>query len=85
MLKTKQVGKYTVSQIGALESARMRLFSKQIAALNPDEATEAALLDERDRMQDHIGSGMTPAPHCQWAARGMRCDCLLCVTQRRKP
>ena len=31
MLNKKQVGIYTVSQIGALEGARMRLFQKQNA------------------------------------------------------
>lgn len=44
-LKTVAIGKYTVSQIGPLESARLRLFQRQIEPLvsKDDEAMTEAL------------------------------------------
>ena len=45
-LKTKQVGQYTVSQIGALQGANLRVFQRRVVemtAKNPDEGYAEAL------------------------------------------
>ncbi len=46
-LKTKQVGRYTVSQFGTLESVRARLFTEQI---EPLKAKGEALTDDQKAM-----------------------------------
>ena len=48
MLKTKQVGVYTVSQIGALQGANLRIFQKRISELisNNDDPAYAEALNE---------------------------------------
>lgn len=42
MLKTKQVGKYTISQIGPLQASNLRIFQAR-AEKEPDEGRKAAL------------------------------------------
>lgn len=45
-LKIIAVGKYTVSQIGPLESARLRLFQRQIEPLVSDDEAMTEALNE---------------------------------------
>lgn len=45
-LKTKQVGVYTVSQMGPLESVRLRLFQKQIEELKTEDPVIKEALNE---------------------------------------
>ena len=41
MLKTKQVGSYTVSQIGALQGANLRVFQRRVIELTSQNSDEA--------------------------------------------
>jgi hypothetical protein len=45
MLKTEQVGRYTVSQIGPLQGTRLRLFQRQLSEMKDDAETIEALGD----------------------------------------
>jgi hypothetical protein len=46
----------------------------------PREVSQSALDMAIEASWDHLGSGTVAPRICPWNARGMRCDCLACLS-----